>query len=39
MGKWNFSSLPIENGKKEFGKKGKELNGYKIQMITFKNIF
>ena len=39
MGKVNFISLPIENGKKEFGKKGKELNGYKIQMITFKNIF
>ena len=39
MEKESFISLLIKSGEKEFGKKGKESNGFKIQMITFKNIF
>jgi hypothetical protein len=39
MVKVNFISLLIINGKKEFGKKEKELNGSKKKKIIFNYIF
>ena len=35
MGKGNFLTLRLMNGKKVCGKKGKELNGLKIRLLYF----